>query len=625
MIKVVSIFVCIVVFINGSFAQQVRVPASYSNIFYDEAGKLYFQKDGERVYADTVSSRYKISDLNGNPKGTEDGIILDFGTFTGTISYGLIPYGKAPHPLPVYRFTTAIKEGKVAINIGTAFRDPYDMVGWQQSGKLTIGYRLIDERGNMIYNGVVSVTGKGPFTPVPTIYEGPFINNVTDSSAVIWFETNTAVKASVKINGKNFSDPAEVTHHEINVNGLKAGTEYKYTVHYGELSQSYSFKTSPKPGSRKPFVFSYTSDSRAATGGGERNIYGANAYIMKKIAALAYQHKSAFMQFTGDMINGYAIDKEDQVLQYSNWKNAVQPFWHYMPIYVGQGNHEAFGYLFRNLTGGWLAFIDGFPYETKSAEALFQEAFVNPLNGLDSEDGNKYDPDKNNIDFPSYKENVFYYTYDNVAMVVLNSDYWYAPVLNRETSTSGGLHGYIMDNQLKWLDQTIAKLEKDKNIDHIFVTQHTPVFPNGGHVGDDMWYHGNNEKRPYIAGKPVDKGIIERRDEYLDILINKSKKVVAVLTGDEHNYNRLKLTREVNIYPENYPHKKLNVSRSIFQINNGAAGAPYYAQELAPWSEHTKAFSVENALCLFYVDGKKIRMKVINPDTLNMIDEIQLK
>jgi hypothetical protein len=90
----------------------------------------------------------------------------------------------------------------------------------------------------------------------------------------------------------------------------------------------------------------------------------------------------------------------------------------------------------------------------------------------------------------------------------------------------------------------MQEFEQDPNIDHIFVTQHTPVFPNGGHSGDDMWYSGNNEKRPYIAGKPVQKGIIERRDEYLDILINQSKKVVGVLTGDEHNYNRLQLTKD---------------------------------------------------------------------------------
>ena len=85
------------------------------------------------------------------------------------------------------------------------------------------------------------------------------------------------------------------------------------------------------------------------------------------------------------------------------------------------------------------------------------------------------------------------------------------------------------------------------------------------------------------------------------------------------------MTNEVKIYPENWNGKKIKISRSIFQINNGAAGAPYYAQEQAPWSPHTKAFSVQNAICLFYVNGKEIIMKVINPDTLNDIDEIKLR
>jgi hypothetical protein len=140
-----------------------------------------------------------------------------------------------------------------------------------------------------------------------------------------------------------------------------------------------------------------------------------------------------------------------------------------------------------------------------------------------------------------------------------------------------------------------------------------------------MWYSGNNQYRPFIKGKPVATGIIERRDQYLDILINESTKVLAILTGDEHNYNWLKLTPEVPIYPEIWPMKKLNVSRPIYQINNGAAGAPYYAQEVLPWSDFTQSFSVENALCLFYVEGPTVKMRVLNPDTLNEIDSVTLR
>ena len=608
-----------------TISQTPRVPASYSNIKYDSQNQLYYLKDGERLYSYPHEDEYTIEQLLGNPTGTKRGIYFDFKGFKGTIVYGLIPYGKAPHPLPVYRYTKQLYDGKVAVNISNRFKYPFDFVDWENKKRLSLGYRLINEKGEMIFDGVVSVTGNGPFKVVPTIYEGPFVSNVTDTSAVIWFNTSASVKATVEVDGKIYSDTRKRRRHELLISGLKAETKYDYTVTYGEMSQSYHFTTALKKGKRKPFIFAYTSDSREGKGGGERDIYGTNAYISKKMAAVAYSHNAAFVQFTGDMVNGYVTNPEELRLQLFNWKKAVEPFWHYIPFYVGSGNHEALGPHFYDKNGKYAASIDGFPFDRNSSEAVMKASFVNPENGPVSEDNSKYDPRSKKTDFPSYSENVYYYTYGNVAMVVLNSDYWYAPSAKHDHGTSGGLHGYIMDNQLEWLKKTIKKLEEDNDIDHIFVTQHTPAFPNGGHSRDDMWYGGDNTKRPYVAGKPVDKGIIERRDEYLDILINKSTKVVAILTGDEHNYNRLKITKEVTIYPENYDKPKIEISRPIYQINNGACGAPYYSQEVLPWSEHTKAFSVENAICLFHVDGKKIRMEVINPDTLNKIDEIELR
>jgi len=608
-----------------SFSQTSRVPASYSNIKYDSQNQLYYLKDGERLYSYPQEDEYTIEQLLGNPSGTKRGIYFDFKGFKGTIVYGLIPYGKAPHPLPVYRYTKPLYDGKVAVNISNRFKYPFDFVDWENKKKLSLGYRLINEKGEIIFDGVVSVTGNGPFNVVPTIYEGPFVSNITDTSALIWFNTSASVKATVEVDGKLYSDERKRRRHELLISGLKAGTKYDYTVTYGEMTQSYHFTTAPKKGSRKPFIFAYTSDSREGKGGGERDIYGTNAYISKKMAAVAYSHDASFVQFTGDMVNGYVTNAEELRLQLTNWKKAIEPFWHYIPFYVGSGNHEALGPRFYDKNGKYAAAIDGFPFDRNSSEAVMKASFVNPENGPVSEDNSKYDPRSKKTDFPSYSENVYYYTYGNVAMVVLNSDYWYAPSAKNDHGTSGGLHGYIMDNQLEWLKKTIEKLEDDNNIDHIFVTQHTPAFPNGGHSRDDMWYSGDNSKRPYIAGKPVDKGIIERRDEYLDILINKSTKVVAILTGDEHNYNRLKITKEVTIYPENYDKPKIEISRPIYQINNGACGAPYYSQEVLPWSDHTKAFSVENAICLFHVDGKKIKLEVINPDTLNKIDEIELR
>jgi hypothetical protein len=210
-------------------------------------------------------------------------------------------------------------------------------------------------------------------------------------------------------------------------------------------------------------------------------------------------------------------------------------------------------------------------------------------------------------------------------MIVLNSDYWYSPSTNNIQLVSGGLHGYIMDVQLDWLARVLEQLEQDQTIDHVFVTQHTPVFPNGGHVADDMWYKGDNTFRPYVAGLPVEKGIIERRDQLLDLLVNKSSKVIAVLTGDEHNYARTEVGPATIIHPEDYTQEKVVLSRTIYQINNGAAGAPYYSQEETPWTPFVSGFTTQNALVLFNIDGQTVKMEVINPDTLEKFDELQLR
>ena len=49
----------------------------------------------------------------------------------------------------------------------------------------------------------------------------------------------------------------------------------------------------------------------------------------------------AFMQFSGDLIDGYLSSVEDTRLQYANWKRAIQPFAHYWPVEEGRGKQES--------------------------------------------------------------------------------------------------------------------------------------------------------------------------------------------------------------------------------------------------------------------------------------------
>ena len=605
------------------FAQKTEVPKSYSNLEFNKKGELIFNLEGKKLVEKYDNTKAVLNNLQGHPVGSEKGIKFDFkgALDSGIIYYGFIPYHDMKYPLPVYfKRTAKIKDSKAEIDI-TKMKGKYDMISWEENGYGTLGYRVQNESGKLLIEGIVSFEGTGPFKIDDGIIEGPSVAMVHPTEVILRMKTNREASVVLNIAGKEIVSKGVL--HEILINDLDPNTEYEYRVTVGKQEQNYSFKTAPELGSRKEFSFAYASDSRAGAGGGERNLGGTNFYMVKKLMAYAKMQDVAFMQYTGDLITGYNSNKGVQRLEYSNWKRAINPWAHYFPVIPAMGNHETISYNFTPVPNTWPMGVGRFPFETESMEAIFAEEFTLPTNGPDGEDGAYYDPSKKTIDFPSYQENVFYYTYDNVAMVVLNSEYWYATRITKYPQTSGNAHGYLMENQVKWLKETLAILEKDKNIDHVFVTQHTPTFPNGGHENDAMYYGGDNSVRAIVAGKPVKKGVVDVRDEYLDLLINKSSKVRAILTGDEHNYARTEIGPETDIYPKGWEGKRITLSRTIHQINNGAAGAPYYAQVQMPWTNKVSNFSTQNAIVIFEIEGDEIEMKVINPDSFDEIDEFE--
>jgi hypothetical protein len=611
-----------------SHVSPSAIPRVVAGITRTPEGTLVFQATGQPPAGETYRPpTWTVAQVRGNPRGTENGIAFDFGKpdFAGTLVFGLIPYHDTKYPQPVFRTTTPIAAGKAEINIKTSITDRYDMVGWQKSGTGVLGYRIISQAGAMIHDGRVRFRypGSGTFQVDTTMLEGPFVGNVEPRRAVISFLLDRPEPCAVVVGDLTIPCREGATRQEITVDNLKPATQYAYRVQYGANEETYGFRTAPEPGSRKPFVFAYASDSRGGQGGGERNFNGPNAYIIRRLMAVTTARGAAFMQFTGDLVSGYVTSPDQLVYELANWKRAIEPQAHWMPVYTGLGNHEA---ILREFSGAGARSVRmaRFPYDTESSEAIFARELVNPENGPASEDGAVYDPDPAAIDFPSYRRNVFWYQYDNVAMVVLNSDYWFTPSVATVPESGGNLHGYLMDQQVAWLEKTLGEIERIRTIDHVFLTVHTPMFPNGGHVADAMWYGGSNTPRATVAGKPLARGIIERRDDVLR-LIQKHPKVLAVLTGDEHNYNRTRLDATVPIYPEAWDKPKVELKRPFYQINNGAAGAPYYAQDDTPWSAAVSVFSTQHAVCLFVVEGKTVRLETVNPETLEVIDRAVLR
>jgi len=611
-----------------SFSQtnnKPSIPAVLNGISYNGEGKLVLANGGQNYVEVEKKEPYRLSQMIGNPTGGETGIMLDVQMpgFNGTVAYG--PYVETAEYPTVAFLPRDVKmtDGKALLEFKKVFAKANDFYRFQDKGKGIIGYRVMDASGRIIYEGRVAFQGKGPYEVLPTIIEGQMVNNLTQEGCVISYETQVPVKTSILVGNKTFADEAASTHHEIMVRGLEPATNYKYSVSYGDRTDNHSFKTGAKDGSRKAFTFAFASANRATTGGGERDFGGTNYQSTRAVMAAAVMNNAAFIQTTGDFTNGGNISEDGHLMEYANFKRALEPFWFKTPVYIGFGDHEPNKKLLTDAVAKKSQSIEVFPYETHSGEATFAKAFVNPSNGPESEDGASYDPNPSMLDFPTYKENVFYYTYDNVAMIVLNTEYWES---KDPKITSGCPEGYIMDQQVKWLKETMQKMEQNPNIDHIFVNIHGAAFPNGDHLADAMWWNGDNASRAWVAGKPLPKGAIERRDEILDICVNNSKKFLSFLSGDEHNFSFLQITQDSKIYLEGYTGSKIKISRPFYNINNGGGGSAPYGLLPSPWSNDYKYFTEPPVLALISVNGKSVKLKAMSAETFGSIcNDVQLR
>lgn len=583
------------------------------------SGLPQISKNGEVLTALGNVDRFSLAQMYGNPTGTETGIALDFGdeSLNGMIAYGSYNDSVQRPTILFLPKQVELKNGRARLEITQVFTgNSNDFMHFVEKGGGILGFRVINNGGRLLYEGRVAFRGQGPYEVLPTVVEGPLVNLLGPAGATISYDTQVAVQTSIGVDGKTFGESQASAHHEIALTGLLPDTTYKYTVKYGGRSDEHSFKTAPKNGSRKPFTFAFVADNRSIAAGGERDMGSANYQSTRAVMAAAALNHSAFLQAMGGNTTGNNPSAAGHMLEHANWKRALEPFWSSIPVYAGFGNHEEnyFNFPADKTTGKGFR-IARFPYETESGEAAFARSFVHPTNGPLSEGMSP-----NGDDFPTYKENVYYYTYGNVAMIVLNSEYW----KSTDPGVSGSPEGYVMDKQLKWLDETIQKLEGDPSIDHIFVNTHSAMFPNGDHTDAGMWWFGSNDARPNVNGVRAEKGILERRDQVIDISINKSRKVVGFLTGSEHNFAVLEITPETPIYPDGYQLPKLKIKRKFYNINNGGGGAYSYAmmnegKYRVPWNDRIRYFSGPTSLALFHVNGLSVTLEAFNPETFEPI------
>jgi len=458
------------------------------------------------------------------------------------------------------------KKHQASINLSRMETNLVDVKGYGTEGG-TVSYRIefLDLVGgiNLFFDGRFAYTKQdGKYVHGVTILDGPNVDVPTTSGMTIWFETDVPTRAAIVIQDAEGEPQAVLSaqagqHHELVLEGLKADTLYAYRVGAVDArgiigsSGDYAFRTAPTV--TRPFRFAFMSDSRSYLGGGERMLQGVNAMILQAFFSEAIKLGADFVLFPGDLVSGVTTEVRELELQFESWKRAVEPIHHYLPIFEGMGNHDTA-----------VDRKDGEGRSDKaspnSSEEIFAREFVNPTNGPTPSDPTR----------PPYLENVYSFDYGAVHFVSINTNYWTGGSPKEGRSNR---EGFIMEDQMNWFEADLAAA-RERGASFIFVMTHEPGFPNGGHVGDAMYWNGK------IATMNT------MRTEFWRLA--SKYEVAAVLHGDEHNYSRMLIDTQMDPSFEN----------PVWQIISGGGGAPYYSRSKTPWSKRVVKFTAQEHFVL---------------------------
>ncbi len=596
-----------------------------------------------------------------------DGSKIDSSKIYGRVYTAPYPFEKkeGQYTYKRFRVSSPIIKGKGVIQLKYFLRKWMNSEGWTDKGQIVVRVHLMLEREKTdrdlgTYDTFVIFRKIGGlYRKMVSITEGPFINNLQSDDpkrVIISLKTSNPVIPKIILNDKRvFSSNIKKTNHEIEVNGLKPNRRYSYRIKLPDYSsKEYYFNSAPVSDERD-VVFSYCGDSREGSGGGERTFMGVNYFTMERIANLSYLKKSDFFIFGGDLVNGRTANIDDFRTQIYGWKQLMSGFWHKSPVYTCIGNHEALLRFFRNKKNE-LVMFDRWPYKNESVEAVFGDVFIHPTNGPLPSDRRR----------PSYKENVYSFRYGPVKIIAFNNNYWISKTRGttwRIPEKFGGCpEGYIFEDQLKWIEKEVRDAEKDPKVRYTILFAQEPVFPNGGHISDCMWYEGDNGTRAFTydpkSGKvvPEKHGIIEVRNRIVRLFAS-SKKVAAVLGADEHSYHKVLIDKNVPIGNMKKDYNKStgkvwekgescspldDLKYPVWYLVSGGGGAPYYSEESTPWnkfwknnpgfyprSKHTSDngcyyYSSQENFMLFKANKKKISVTIFNPygEIIDRIDNL---
>ena len=483
---------------------------------------------------------------------------------------------------------------EVSFSVLKLLKEKYDVAQMARNGIGQVEWRLevqdVQEGTTRLFDSAVAFrceptpcTKTSTFYPVPAVVHGPFVDRVDTTSAVIGWDTDMPSSGVVGLiagtDGKRIQVVSSkiATRHEVVVTNLEPGTHYTYrVVSGGEDGEAYTYRRlafSTEALQQNKFRFAVMSDSRSGHGAGESRYGGSNSAVLTDLLVGAANRDPSLIVFVGDLIDGYTTQRGVYQYELNMWRKITRIVGGLVPIYEVMGNHES---LIDAWSPGWTLGKTG----KHSAEAIFGELFVNPTNG----------PAVDKKTEPPFSENVYSFDYGNVHFAAINSNYWFrshAEHPNHPHAGKGFREGMVPKIVLDWLDKDLQDA-RQRGQDHLFVFTHEPMFPNGGHVQDGMWWHG----------KFADVNVMRNR---LVSILSKHK-VGAIFHGDEHNYSRTKI--DASVSP--------SADTALWQIISGGAGAPFYAQANTPWKTNVHAFRTEQHFVEVTINGKSAAITAID-------------
>lgn len=628
---------------NDSYAEEETVDTTGLPVDITAAAPM----DNLYFYKPAINNEILHNITTGDDHGLN--IDLNNSELWGKIYTSPYPFeaGDSDYDYANFRVSTDITDGKGNISIYNFYKALYDSNSWNLGGRSevtpTIAYRLELFSGKTLqgmYGSFASFSkdNNGVFVKLPTIVEGPFVTNVSSENPtkmeVVW-RTDEPCSGKVYFGVNIFNEiDTYVTVHSVTIDNLSPDTEYEYYIESESQdgrtvrSNTYNLKTAPTKG-HGDVKFVYASDSYKTEGGGEKAYMGVNYDVLNNIAVNAYRDGAEFIIFGGDLVEGFSSEKEDIVLQYRAWKQVMSGYWHSRPVYTGMGNHE----FLMNFFEGFVS-LDKWPYETDSSEAVFAQEFYNPLNGPDTSDSRR----------PTYKENVYHFQYGPVKIISFNTNYWqttnFANI--KDINAYGGApFGYIMQDQMDWILDTLEDAEKDNTVKFIFLFTHCPILPYMKHVEDSMWWDGNNNIRALTRKlnaetnqyelQPEDLGMIQVRDRLLQAVAD-STKVAAIFTSHEHGYHRTLISKHtpLGVYPKDDTDgddildqfsTNPNLTNATWHIMSGGGGSGFNAEDdSTPWKAQRS--TSHPGYVLIETKGDKVSMKCISGMTLQVLDEL---